>query len=65
MLLKQLTKDAETWLRCQGYTQSTIYHNFVRFWNRFCKEEGTDGVYSDTQLKDYVLRAFGIDFGTA
>lgn len=61
MLLKQLTKDAEEWLQNQGYTQSTIYHNFVRFWNRLCKAEGTDGAYSENQLKNYALHAFGID----
>ncbi len=64
MLLKQLTKDAEEWLQNQGYTQSTIYHNFVRFWNRLCKAEGTDRAYSEDQLKNYVLQAFGIDLGT-
>lgn len=64
MLLKQLTKDAEEWLQNQGYTQSTIYHNFVRFWNRLSKLEGTDGVYSENQLKNYALQAFGIDLGT-
>lgn len=64
MLLKQLTKDAEEWLQNQGYTQSTIYHNFVRFWNRLCKVEGTDGTYSEDQLRDHVLQVFGIDLGT-
>lgn len=64
MLLKQLIKDAEAWLRCQSYTQSTIYHNFVRFWNRFYKAEGTDENYSENQLRNYTLQAFGIDLGT-
>ena len=65
MLLKQLTKDAEAWLQSQGYTKSTIYHNFVRFWNRFCKAQGTDDGYSENQLRNYALQAFGIDLGTA
>ena len=65
MLLKQLTKDAEAWLQSQGYTKSTIYHNFVRFWNRFCKAQGTNDGYSENRLRNYALQAFGIDLGTA
>lgn len=65
MLLKQLTKEAETWLQKQGYTQSTIYCNFVRFWNRLSKSEETESVYSENQLKIYVLKTFGIDIDTA
>ena len=65
MLLKQLTSDAERWLHDHDYTESTIYHNYVRFWNKFCKEEGGDANYSYSLLTAFAASTLSIDMEKA
>ncbi len=59
MLFLQLTKEAEAWLQKNGYTKSTIYHSFVRHWNKLRKNLGNDSEYSKQSMADYCIRLFG------
>lgn len=59
MVIEQLSTDAEKWLQNNGYTESTIYCNYVRFWNGFKKSLGLDTEYSLTGLDSYITSKFG------
>ena len=59
MLLEQLSTDAEKWLQNNGYTKSTIYCNYVRFWNGLKKQLRPDTDYSFTGLSSYITNKFG------
>ena len=37
MNIKQLSEEASIWLKGHGYTKSTKYANYVRFWNGLVK----------------------------
>lgn len=57
MQLKQLITSARQYLQDNGYTASTIYHNYVWHWNTFLKSVG-DSEYSYGLLTGYVIRRF-------
>lgn len=59
MLLLQLTKEAEAWLQKNGYTKSTIYHNFIRHWNKLRKTLGNDSEFSKRNTASYCMQLFG------
>lgn len=59
MLLTQLTESARQYLINHGYTESTIYHNYVWHWNSFSKAAGSGAVYETCLLTDYLLQAYG------
>jgi len=57
MQLKQLINSARQYLQDNGYTASTIYHNYVWHWNTFFKSVG-DFEYSYGLLTGYVICRF-------
>ena len=59
MLLEQLTINAEKWLQNAGYTKSTIYCNYVRFWNGLKKQLRPDTDYSLLGVFAYITSKFG------
>ncbi len=59
MLLEKLSTDAEKWLQINGYTESTIYCNYVRFWNGLKKQLGPDTDYTFIGLSSYIISKFG------
>ena len=58
MYLKQLVKSGRQYLQDNGYTKSTIYHNYVWHWNTFYKSVG-DSTYSYSLMERYVINRFG------
>lgn len=59
MLLTQLTESARLYLTDHGYTQSTVYHNYVWHWNSFSKTVASDAIYETNLLADYLLQTYG------
>jgi len=57
MLTQQLISKAKQYLSNHGYTDSTIYINYVRHWNRLCKDV-SETEYSLKMLTDYVNERF-------
>lgn len=57
MLTQQLISKAKQYLSNQGYTNSTIYINYVRHWNRLYKDV-SETEYSLKMLTDYVNKRF-------
>lgn len=57
MLTQQLISKAEQYLCNQGYTNSTIYINYVRHWNRLYKDV-SETEYSFKMLTDYIDKRF-------
>ncbi len=57
MLTQQLILKAKQHLCNQGYTNSTIYINYVRHWNRLYKDVG-ETEYSFEMVTDYVNKRF-------
>ncbi len=52
MEIKQLSEKAAIWLKDHGYTESTSYVNYVRFWNGLVKstDKKTDFLESITAI---------------
>ena len=61
MTIKQLREEATGWLIERGYTESTIYVNYVRFWNGFEKSMDKSTVYLKEAADDYVTQKYGWD----
>ncbi len=59
MLLKQLTNDAEKRLQEKGYAPSTIYCNYVRFWNGLGKYFEPEREYSLDDVYTYITNRHG------
>ena len=61
MTIEQLLEEAFGWLKDHGYTQSTTYISYVRFWNGFVKSTSKDFQYSKTIADNYVSEKYGWD----
>ena len=57
MQLKQLIESAKQYLQDNGYTDSTIYHNYVWHWNSLLKNVG-DSLYSYSLMEGYICNRF-------
>ena len=61
MKINQLLEEASGWLTEHGYTKSTTYISYVRFWNGFYKSTGKGIEYSENMSRDYVSQKYGRD----
>ena len=59
MKIKQLLEEASNWLKDHGYTESTRYVNYVRFWNGLVKSIGKNTEFSEDILASYVTNKYG------
>jgi hypothetical protein len=59
--IEQLLKEASGWLKDHGYTKSTTYISYVRFWNGFAKSTGKDFHYSKAIADNYVTKKYSRD----
>ena len=61
MKIKQLLEEASNWLIDHGYTESTRYVNYVRFWNGLVKSIDKNTEFSEDILASYVTNKYGRD----
>ena len=61
MKVKQLTEKAINWLENNQYTKSTIYINYVRFWNGLIKSISKDIDFSKKVSTNYIIGKYGGD----
>lgn len=59
MEIKQLSKKAAIWLKDHGYTESTSYVNYVRFWNGLVKSTDKNTEFSKFISATYVTNKYG------
>ena len=58
MKVALLIDSAKEWMNEKGFTKSTIYCNFIRFWNDF-EKTSSDTEYSYSSLEKYILSKYG------
>ena len=61
MKVKQLSEEAANWLAKNQYTKSTIYINYVRFWNGLVKSSAKDADFTKRVIADYIIGKYGRD----
>lgn len=61
MKIKQLLAEASGWLEDHGYTDSTKYINYVRFWNGLVKSTDKNTNFSEDISASYVTNKYGRD----
>lgn len=58
MKINQLLEEAHRWLIDHGYTKSTCYVNYVRFWNGLSKSTDTNTDFSEAISASYVTTKY-------
>ena len=61
MKIKKLSEDAANWLKTRQYTESTVYINYVRFWNGLVKSAGDNTDFSRRISINYVIGKYDRD----
>jgi len=61
MKIKQLVEEAAILLKSQGYTKSTVYISYVRFWNGLARSTDEDIEFSESVVTNYVISKYGQD----
>jgi len=59
MLLTELTASARQYLLDRGYTETTVYHNYVWHWSSFSKTLDINARYDTGLLVGYITRLYG------
>jgi len=59
MEIKQLSEKAAVWLKDHGYTESTSYVNYVRFWNGLVKSKNKNTGFLESITANYVTNKYG------
>ena len=61
MRIKQLSEEAANWLQNNQYTKTTIYVNYVRFWNGLLKSTPVGTEFTREISSSYVIGKYGRD----